>query len=89
MLLTVMMELKVWVDGVVRVVCGLSLSTSCQDVVIALARAIGKSVLSSYNSANKRFDLQIFAFLVCLSDILRCYTDTFSISWRAFLPPQD
>lgn len=36
------MELKVWVDGVVRVVCGLSLDTSCKDVVIALAQAIGK-----------------------------------------------
>lgn len=38
------MELKVWVDGVARVVCGLSLSTSCKDVVIALAQAIGESV---------------------------------------------
>uniref|UniRef100_A0A673Y6W3 Ras association domain family member 7b n=1 Tax=Salmo trutta TaxID=8032 RepID=A0A673Y6W3_SALTR len=34
------MELKVWVEGVVRVMCGLSLETSCQDVVIALAQAI-------------------------------------------------
>lgn len=31
-----------WVDGVQRVVCGLSEETSCQDVVIALAQAIGK-----------------------------------------------
>ncbi|KAF6721049.1 Ras association domain-containing protein 7 [Oryzias melastigma] len=37
------MELKVWVEGVLRVVCGLSLSTSCQDVVIALAQAIGQT----------------------------------------------
>uniref|UniRef100_A0A667XNF2 Ras association domain family member 7b n=1 Tax=Myripristis murdjan TaxID=586833 RepID=A0A667XNF2_9TELE len=37
------MELKVWVEGVVRVVCGLSLDTSCQDVVIALAQAIGQT----------------------------------------------
>lgn len=37
------MELKVWVDGVVRVVCGLALNTSCQDVVIALAQAIGQT----------------------------------------------
>ncbi|KAJ3593917.1 hypothetical protein NHX12_006250 [Muraenolepis orangiensis] len=37
------MELKVWVDGVVRVVCGLSNTTSCQDVVIALAQAIGQT----------------------------------------------
>lgn len=35
------MELKVWVDGIPRVVCGLSEDTSCQDVVIALAQAIG------------------------------------------------
>lgn len=33
-----------WVDGVVRVVCGLSEETSCQDVVIALAQAIGESL---------------------------------------------
>ncbi|XP_051548698.1 ras association domain-containing protein 8-like isoform X2 [Myxocyprinus asiaticus] len=38
-----LMELKVWVDGVVRVVCGLSEETSCQDVVIALAQAIGQT----------------------------------------------
>ncbi|XP_034536802.1 ras association domain-containing protein 7-like isoform X2 [Notolabrus celidotus] len=37
------MELKVWVEGVVRVVCGLSLNTTCQDVVIALAQSIGQT----------------------------------------------
>ncbi|XP_068169164.1 ras association domain-containing protein 8-like isoform X2 [Antennarius striatus] len=37
------MELRVWVEGVVRVVCGLSLDTPCQDVVIALAQAIGRT----------------------------------------------
>ncbi|KAK2920461.1 ras association domain-containing protein 7-like [Channa argus] len=37
------MELKVWVDSVARVVCGLSLDTSCQDVVIALAQSIGQT----------------------------------------------
>ncbi|XP_034385654.1 ras association domain-containing protein 7-like isoform X2 [Cyclopterus lumpus] len=37
------MELKVWVEGVVRVVCGLSLNTSCQDVVIALAKSLGQT----------------------------------------------
>lgn len=35
------MELKVWVEGTVRVVSGLSLNTSCQDVVVVLAKAIG------------------------------------------------
>lgn len=37
------MELKVWVDGIQRVVCGVSEQTTCQEVVIALAQAIGKS----------------------------------------------
>uniref|UniRef100_A0A8C6L446 Ras-associating domain-containing protein n=1 Tax=Nothobranchius furzeri TaxID=105023 RepID=A0A8C6L446_NOTFU len=37
------MELKVWVDGALRVVCGLSQNTSCQDVVISLAQAIGQT----------------------------------------------
>ncbi|XP_068995757.1 ras association domain-containing protein 7-like isoform X2 [Embiotoca jacksoni] len=41
--LSPVMELKVWVEGVVRVVCGLSLDTSCQDVVISLAQAIGRT----------------------------------------------
>lgn len=48
------MELKVWVDGVVRVVCGLSEETSCQDVVIALAQAIGKRLVNSANSLPAR-----------------------------------
>ncbi|XP_048825720.1 ras association domain-containing protein 8-like [Brienomyrus brachyistius] len=37
------MELKVWVDGVLRVLCGLSEETSCQDVVITLAKAMGQT----------------------------------------------
>ncbi|XP_069821578.1 ras association domain-containing protein 7 isoform X1 [Dendropsophus ebraccatus] len=37
------MELKVWVDGVQRVVCGVTEKTSCQEVVIALAQAIGQT----------------------------------------------
>ncbi|XP_074523352.1 ras association domain-containing protein 7-like [Halichoeres trimaculatus] len=37
------MELRVSVEGVVRVVCGLSLDTSCQDVVIALAQSTGQT----------------------------------------------
>ena len=36
------MELKVWVDGIQRVVCGVSEQTTCQEVVIALAKAIGE-----------------------------------------------
>lgn len=42
------MELKVWVDGAVRVVCGLSEETSCQDVVIALAQAIGEYYICGF-----------------------------------------
>ncbi|XP_015274367.1 PREDICTED: ras association domain-containing protein 7 [Gekko japonicus] len=37
------MELKVWVDGIQRVVCGVSGETTCQEIVIALARAIGQT----------------------------------------------
>lgn len=37
------MELKVWVEGIQRVICGVNGSTSCQDVVIALAQATGKT----------------------------------------------
>ncbi|XP_050298149.1 ras association domain-containing protein 8 [Anthonomus grandis grandis] len=37
------MELKVWVEGIQRIVCGVTESTSCQDVVFALAHATGKS----------------------------------------------
>ncbi|XP_062928381.1 ras association domain-containing protein 8b [Mobula hypostoma] len=38
-----MMELKVWVDGVQRIVCGVTEATTCQEVVIALAQAIGRT----------------------------------------------
>ncbi|XP_022918226.1 ras association domain-containing protein 8 [Onthophagus taurus] len=37
------MELKVWVEGIQRIVCGVTDSTTCQDVVFALAHATGKS----------------------------------------------
>ncbi|XP_026811849.1 ras association domain-containing protein 8 [Rhopalosiphum maidis] len=37
------MELKVWVEGIQRVVCGVNESTTCQDVVYALAHATGKT----------------------------------------------
>ncbi|XP_015417892.1 PREDICTED: ras association domain-containing protein 7 [Myotis davidii] len=37
------MELKVWVDGIQRVVCGVSERTTCQEVVVALAQAIGQT----------------------------------------------
>ncbi|KAL7032377.1 hypothetical protein ACKWTF_007303 [Chironomus riparius] len=37
------MELKVWVEGIQRIVCGVTESTTCQDVVFALAHATGKT----------------------------------------------
>lgn len=37
------MELKVRVDGISRIVCGVTESTTCQDVVIALAHAMGRT----------------------------------------------
>ncbi|CAH1159329.1 unnamed protein product [Phaedon cochleariae] len=37
------MELKVWVEGIQRIVCGVNETTTCQDVVFALAHATGKS----------------------------------------------
>lgn len=37
------MELKVWVEGIQRTVCGVTDKTTCQDVVYALAHATGKT----------------------------------------------
>lgn len=37
------MELKVWVEGIQRIVCGVTENTTCQDVVYALAHATGKT----------------------------------------------
>ncbi|KAK6191026.1 hypothetical protein SNE40_002776 [Patella caerulea] len=36
------MELKVWVDGIQRVICGVTNETTCHDVIIALANAMGR-----------------------------------------------
>ncbi|XP_070695029.1 ras association domain-containing protein 8-like [Pempheris klunzingeri] len=36
------MEVKVFVDGIPRVVCGVTEATTCQEVVIALAQALGQ-----------------------------------------------
>ncbi|XP_012264910.1 ras association domain-containing protein 8 [Athalia rosae] len=37
------MELKVWVEGFQRIVCGVTETTTCQDVVYALAHATGQT----------------------------------------------
>lgn len=39
------MEVKVFVDGIPRVVCGVTEETTCQEVVIALAQALGMFVV--------------------------------------------
>lgn len=40
---SIAMELKVRVDGISRIVCGVTETTTCQDVVIALAQAMGRT----------------------------------------------
>lgn len=52
------MELKVWVDGVQRIVCGVTEFTTCQEVVIALAQAIGK--IAATNATSVLFVLVAF-----------------------------
>lgn len=42
----VTMEVKVSVDGILRVVCGVTEETTCQEVVIALAQALGMYSMS-------------------------------------------
>ncbi|XP_072537044.1 ras association domain-containing protein 8-like [Salminus brasiliensis] len=37
------MEIKVYVEGVQRIVCGVTENTTCQEVVIALAQALGRT----------------------------------------------
>ncbi|XP_067269995.1 ras association domain-containing protein 8 [Pseudorasbora parva] len=37
------MEVKVYVEGVQRIVCGVTEKTTCQEVVIALAQALGRT----------------------------------------------
>ena len=54
------MELKVWVDGVQRIVCGVTEVTTCQEVVIALAQAIGKWTF--WESAIKWFILPLVVY---------------------------
>ncbi|KAF4528519.1 hypothetical protein B566_EDAN015599 [Ephemera danica] len=37
------MELKVWVEGIQRIICGVTEYTTCQDIVYALAHATGQT----------------------------------------------
>uniref|UniRef100_A0A674NQT9 Ras-associating domain-containing protein n=1 Tax=Takifugu rubripes TaxID=31033 RepID=A0A674NQT9_TAKRU len=66
------MELKVWVDGVVRVVCGLTLDTSCKAVVIALAQLDGTLLVMKLHETERQLEandcpLQLLAQLGQLS----------------------
>lgn len=45
-----------WVDGVQRVVCGVTEATTCQEVVIALAQAIGEET-QYYQEMSCSFDI--------------------------------
>ncbi|CAN9515828.1 unnamed protein product [Ophioblennius macclurei] len=50
------MEVKVSVDGIPRVVCGVTRETTCQDVVLALAQALGQP--GRYNLREKFKDFE-------------------------------
>ncbi|TKS77128.1 Ras association domain-containing protein 8 [Collichthys lucidus] len=49
------MEVKVYVDGIPRVVCGVTAETTCQEVVIALAKALGRAGRYSLRETFKDF----------------------------------
>ena len=51
------MELKVRVDGIQRVVCGVDHNTTCQDIIVALAQAtsqVGRFTLIEKFRSNER-----------------------------------
>nr|XP_023687105.1 ras association domain-containing protein 8-like isoform X1 [Paramormyrops kingsleyae] len=50
------MELKVSVDGVQRIVCGVTKKTTCQEVVIALAQALGRPGRYSLKEKFKEYE---------------------------------
>jgi len=37
------MEVRVWMDGIERVVCGVTDVNTCRDVIVALARSVGRT----------------------------------------------
>ncbi|KAK2157337.1 hypothetical protein LSH36_193g06023 [Paralvinella palmiformis] len=52
------MELKVWCEGIPRVICGVTEKTTCRDVIIALAQAMGK--IGQYTLVEKWRDKERF-----------------------------
>ncbi|XP_036389640.1 ras association domain-containing protein 8 [Megalops cyprinoides] len=53
------MELKVSVDGVQRIVCGVTEKTTCQEVVIALAQALGRTGRYTLKEKFKEFERNV------------------------------
>jgi len=52
------MELRVWTDGIERVVCGVTDVTTCRDVIVALARTVRRTgrywLVETYNGHQRR-----------------------------------
>ncbi|KAG9332731.1 hypothetical protein JZ751_014830 [Albula glossodonta] len=53
------MELKVSVEGVQRIVCGVTDKTTCQEVVIALAQALGRTGRYTLKEKFKEFERNV------------------------------
>ncbi|KAK5863177.1 hypothetical protein PBY51_000226 [Eleginops maclovinus] len=66
------MEVKVFVDGIPRVVCGVTDETTCQEVVIALAQALGQPGRYTLQEKFKDFERSM-APNECLLETLEKY----------------
>ncbi|KAK7135927.1 hypothetical protein R3I94_014556 [Phoxinus phoxinus] len=53
------MEVKVFVEGVQRIVCGVTEKTTCQEVVIALAQALGRTGRYTLREKFKEFERNV------------------------------
>uniref|UniRef100_A0A4W5MQ61 Ras association domain family member 11 n=1 Tax=Hucho hucho TaxID=62062 RepID=A0A4W5MQ61_9TELE len=53
------MEVKVSVEGVPRVVCGITEKTTCQEVVIALAQSLGRPGRYTLQEKFKEFERNV------------------------------
>lgn len=82
------MELKVWVDGVQRIVCGVTEATTCQEVVIALAQAIGESqvVVESLGEHWDRIHYKDFFFYVDSTNVKGAVTSHLCDSTQSHQP---
>ncbi|XP_044067139.1 ras association domain-containing protein 8 [Siniperca chuatsi] len=68
------MEVKVLVDGIPRVVCGITEATTCQEVVIALAQALGQPGRYTLQEKFKDFE-RCMAPNECLLETLKKYSE--------------